>query len=101
MSGSIMERRVKLLCLVAALLLLGTSAFAGGGSDTTFDTVVSKLTGWAEGGLGRVISLAAVIMGGIISVVRTNPIPILSGIAFAMILSFTPGIVTGLLTGGL
>lgn len=91
----------RVLLAAAFLLLLGAAAQAGGGGDTTFNTVVTQLTNWATGGLGRVISLAAVIVGGIASVVRSNPMPILSGIAFAMILNFTPGIVTGLLTGSL
>lgn len=84
----------------AILLLLGDSCLAGTVAGP-FDPVVLQLTNWAEGGLGRVISLSAVIMGGIVSVIRSNPIPILSGIAFAMILNFTPDIVTGLLTGTL
>lgn len=88
--------RLALACAIATLL--STGAFAGTGG-TEFTAVVTQLQGWATGGLGQVISLAAVLVGAIISVVRSNPMPILSGIAFAMILNFTPGIVVNLLTG--
>ena len=86
-----------LVLLLACLGLAAPEAFAGTG-DTTFNNVVTQLTNWATGGLGRVIALSAVIVGAIVSVVRSNPLPILSGIAFAMILNFTPQIVTGILT---
>ena len=86
------------LALVAAIVLLAPEAvFAG--DDAEFEDVIEQLTAWATGGLGKVVSLAAVIVGAMFSVARSNPIPILSGIAFAMILNFTPAIVTGILTG--
>ena len=87
--------------LLAAVPLLPEIAWAGGGTSTEFDTLVVKLQQWATGGLGRSISLAAVIVGAMVSVVRSNPMPILSGIAFAIILNFTPGIITGLLSATL
>ncbi len=89
---------VHAMLLLVALSILPMAAMAGGGSSTEFDTVVTKLQQWATGGLGRAISLAAVIVGAMISVIRSNPMPILSGIAFAMILNFTPGIITALLS---
>ena len=88
------------LAAAAFLLALSGAAHAGGGG-TEFTTVVTQLQEWATGGLGQVIALAAVLVGAIVSVVRSNPLPILSGIAFAMILNFTPGIVVSLLTGTL
>ena len=87
------------LALACVLAMLVSPHALAGGSGTEFNAVVTQLQGWATGGLGRAISLAAVIVGAIISVVRSNPMPILSGIAFAMILNFTPGIVVNLLSG--
>ena len=96
-----LKSTLRLSLALTIMLLLGAAAHAGGGGDTTFANVVTQLTNWATGGLGQTISLSAVIIGGIVSVVRSNPMPILSGIAFAMILNFTPAIVTNLLTGTL
>lgn len=93
------NRAASMLPIVAivGLVLLSSDALAST-VDTTFDTVVTQLSNWATGGLGRVIALSAVIVGAIISVVRSNPLPILSGIAFAMILNFAPQIITGVLS---
>lgn len=91
--------RAACLALTCALALALSSGALAGTGGAEFTDVVDTLQGWATGGLGQVISLAAVLIGAIISVVRSNPMPILSGIAFAMILNFTPGIVVNLLTG--
>lgn len=84
--------------LLLAAALLPESAWAVNAGDD-FETVVDQLEVWIQGGLGVTISLAAVIVGALISIVRSNPLPILSGIAFAMILQFTPTIITGIITG--
>ena len=99
MNESAWMRRAATALPAAVVLLLPAAAFAGANAE--FDAVVVQLTAWATGGLGRVVSLAAVIVGAMFSVARSNPLPILSGIAFAMILNFTPDIVTGILTGTL
>ena len=100
MSESIWLRLMARTALFAVLALLLPEA-AVAGDDGEFEDVITQLTEWATGGLGRVVSLAAVIVGAMFSVARSNPIPILSGIAFAMILNFTPAIVTSILTGTL
>ncbi len=97
---AIIRKILRLTPLAVALAAFAAPALAGAGG-TEFNPIVTELSDWAEGGLGKVISLAAVIVGAVVSVARSNPMPILSGIAFAMILNFTPDIVTGVLGGAL
>lgn len=90
--------QIFLLLGLLALVLLPVEAWAVGAGDD-FEDVVTELTDWIQGGLGVTISLAAVIVGALLSIVRSNPLPILSGIAFAMILNFTPTVIEGIITG--
>ena len=83
---------------LVAVLMMPDLAFAVSSTDD-FRVVVTDLTAWIQGGLGVTISLAAVIVGALLSIVRSNPLPILSGIAFAMILNFTPTIISSIITG--
>ena len=102
-TNAVLIKSFNVLLFVILLLLLVDLVFAGStgttGAGTEFNQLVTRLQQWAVGGLGRAISLAAVIVGAIGSVIRSNPLPILSGIAFAVILNVTPGIITSLLTG--
>lgn len=98
MSGLKNWRTLLPLLVLVAVALLPEQAWAVNTGDD-FEDVVTELTGWIQGGLGVTISLAAVIVGALMSIVRSNPLPILSGIAFAMILNFTPTIIDGILTG--
>ena len=100
MNKSLLTSRIFwLLPVVVIALLLPEAALAGANAE--FDAVVVQLTAWATGGLGKVVALSAVIVGAMFSVARSNPLPILSGLAFAMILNFAPGIVTGILSATL
>lgn len=92
------------LGLALALLALSLfpaaapDAFAGvGGAE--FNTLQTQLEAWIKGGLGKTIALAAVVIGAVLSVARSNPLPILSGIAFAIFQQYTPDIIGGILTG--
>jgi len=56
------------------------------------------INGVVTGYLGRAIAMASVAIGALMSVARSNPIPILAGIGFAIFLQYTPTIITGILT---
>lgn len=86
------------LLAVALSVLAGPDALAGGGG-TEFATLQTQLETWIKGGLGKTIALAAVVIGAVLSVARSNPLPILSGIAFAIFEQYTPDIIGGILTG--
>ena len=47
------------LALATALVVLGSAA-AVAGTDTTFDTTVTTIQGWAEGSLGKMASVGGI-----------------------------------------
>jgi len=87
----------KKIILIAAMLVISSSAFAGT-TGTEFLALYTWINGVVTGYLGRAIALASVAIGALMSVARSNPIPILAGIGFAIFLQYTPTIITGILT---
>jgi conjugal transfer pilus assembly protein TraA len=87
------------LRIVALLAMLGLPAFAfAGTTGTEFLTFYTWITGIVSGYFGRAVSIAAVAIGAMISVAKSNPIPILVGIGFAVFLSYAPTVINGILT---
>lgn len=86
--------RVVVLCA-----MLGIPAFAfAGTTGTEFQALYTWINGVVTGYLGRAIAIASVAIGALLSVAKTNPIPILVGIGFAIFLQYTPTIITGIMT---
>ena len=83
--------------IVLAALLLPTFAFAGT-TGTEFMAFYTWINGVATGYGGRAISIGAVIIGALLSMAKNNPIPILSGVGFAIFLQYAPTIITGVLS---
>lgn len=85
--------------IVALLAMLGMPAFAvAGTTGTEFLTFYTWISGIVSGYFGRAVSIAAIAIGALISVAKSNPIPILIGIGFAVFLSYAPTVVNGILT---
>lgn len=53
----------------------------------------SGIASWAEGSLGKIIALMALMIGAAISVVKCSPMPAITGVALAMFLNFGPTII--------
>ena len=87
----------KKIILIAAMLVISSSAFSGT-TGTEFLALYTWINGVVTGYLGRAIAMASVAIGALMSVARSNPIPILAGIGFAIFLQYTPTIITGILT---
>ena len=90
---------ILVVALAAAFVLFSSPEAYAGGGGTEFNTLRTQLEEWIKGGLGKTVALAAVTIGAVFSVARSNPLPILSGIAFAIFQQYTPDIVDGILTG--
>jgi conjugal transfer pilus assembly protein TraA len=58
----------------------------------------TQLTGMVQGYFGKAAAIAAIGLGALFSLARLNPMPILSGVAFAVFLQYAPTISTGILT---
>ena len=85
------------LAALFGFMVLPSFAFAAT-TGTEFQTFYTWINGVVTGYFGRIIAIAAVAMGAMLSVAKSNPIPILAGIAFAAFLMYTPVIINGILT---
>mgnify|MGYP001380058512 FL=1 len=83
--------------LALVLLTAATGALAGT-TGTEFQSLYSWLTGMVQGYFGKATAIAAIGLGALFSLARLNPMPILSGVAFAVFLQYAPTISTGILT---
>ena len=92
-----MNRKTQIALAGAALFLIAGSAFAGT-AGTEFQDLYDWINKVVTGYFGKAVAVAAVGIGAILSIARVNPIPILSGVGFAIFLQYTPTIITGILT---
>jgi conjugal transfer pilus assembly protein TraA len=83
--------------LLATLMVLGGTAFAGTGG-TTFDTIYTTVRGWAEGTLGKLLAVSAFIIGMGIGIVRQSVLAIVLGLAFAVSLAYAPAVIDSIFT---
>ncbi len=84
---------------VLALVLLGAATGAlAGTTGTEFQSLYTWLTGLVQGYFGKAAAVAAIGLGALFSLARLNPIAILSGIGFAVLLQHAPTIASGILT---
>ena len=94
MKAKAMDFRILVLFWAMLFPVLATAGTTG----TEFLALYTWVNGVATGYGGRVIAIASVIIGALLSVAKGNPIPILVGIGFAIFLSYTPTIINGILT---
>jgi len=91
------SQQLKKQLLLALAMLVPFSAFAGT-TGVEFLALYNWVMGIAGGYAARAISIAAIVVGALMSLGRGSPMPILSGIGFAVFLAYLPGVVNGLLT---
>lgn len=89
--------------LVAVSALSLTEAHAGTGGATTFGNLEKRVIGWAEGALGVIIAVAALIIGLAMGIMRQSAAAVVIGVVIALSLYFGPTIIESVLTasGGL
>jgi conjugal transfer pilus assembly protein TraA len=92
-----MTRNTKLFLIGTALLAISSGAMAGT-TGTEFQNLYTWTNDVVTGYFGKAVSIAAVGIGALLSIARVNPIPILSGVGFAIFLQYTPTIITGILS---
>lgn len=91
------SKQLKNQILLALALLVPLSAFAGT-TGAEFQALYNWVLGIAQGYAARAISIAAIVIGALLSLGRGSPMPILTGVGFAVFLAYLPGVVNGLLT---
>lgn len=88
------------LILLAMAILSPQVALAGAGG-TEFTQVYDQLTGWANGTLGKVLGVAALLVGLGVGVIKQSVIAAVVGIAMALTAGFGPGVIDGVVSSGL
>lgn len=91
-----MKSPVQYLLLSMALVLIAGAAVAG--TDATFSTIYTTVSGWATGSLGKLFAVAAFIIGMGIGLVKQSAMAVVLGIAFALIMAYGPGIIDQIVT---
>jgi conjugal transfer pilus assembly protein TraA len=86
--------RLKMFSLLS-MFLLAPAAFAGT-TGTEFQGLYNLVKAWSNGYLGRALAIAAFLVGAIIGFARSNAMPALIGIVFAVLFSIGPGIIDGI-----
>ena len=76
----------------AVLGLAAASAYAGSGGSE-FSELQDLLQGWAEGILGRILAVGALIVGICFGLVRQSVIAAVIGIGMAVVLSYGPTVI--------
>ena len=99
------ERRAELIApvmafVIVALLVVPTLVYAGTGG-TEFDDVWDELEGWAEGALGRVISVGLLVVGLAAGIVRQSIMAAVPAAGAGLALSIGPGVIDDMFTATL
>jgi len=84
---------------VAAAMVLPMQAMAGAGG-TEFTQVYDQLTGWSNGTLGKVLGIAALLVGLGVGVIKQSVIAAVVGISIALTAGFGPGVIDGVISTG-
>lgn len=91
------KRHLLALLVLVIACLLAADAISGTGG-TAFNPLYTFFEDLVLGFGGKTASVAAVALGAIFSMARVNPVPILAGVAFAIFLNFSPGIINTIMT---
>jgi len=95
------KRSVMALGLAAVTVAaLGVAAVAGGGGSQQFGGLANQLQSWAQGSLGIVIAIAALLVGLSIGVVKQSLMAVVTGIGIAIALYYGPTVIMGVLNAG-
>jgi conjugal transfer pilus assembly protein TraA len=102
MTKTFNNRVNKQTMILAALAVatLSTAALAGSGGANQFGSLAQELQDWAQGALGIVISITALLVGLSIGVVKQSLMAVVTGLGIAISLYYGPTVITGVLNAG-
>ncbi len=78
--------------VVAIAIMMPLMSMAG--TDTTFDNIVTMLTGWLTGSLGKVLALAGLAIALGAGLVKGSAMGVIFGITVALVAVYGPDIMT-------
>jgi conjugal transfer pilus assembly protein TraA len=83
----------KNLLIAAAVIAASTAAMASASTDTDFQTIVTLLTSWSTGTLGKTLAIGMFVVGIAAGVVRQSLMAAVAGVAGALVLNYGPGVI--------
>ena len=83
--------------IVAAMLTAVAVSVSAGNGGQEFTEVYDMLVEWSTGTLGKIIALAALIVGIGFGLVRQSVIAAVIGVSMALVLNFGPTVIDGIL----
>lgn len=87
---NLVKKSIAPLALVA---VASSAAMATAATDTTFNAIYTQLTAWSEGSLGKVLAIAAFLIGMAAGIMRQSAMAVVLGLAFALIFAYGPTII--------
>jgi conjugal transfer pilus assembly protein TraA len=82
-----------------AVLLIGACGVAmSATTGSEFATLFNRLSDWTTGFLGRALAFAGFLVGIGMGIARSNAMPAVVGIVFALMTSVAPSIINGMLS---
>lgn len=93
------EQKTQIIVMAMIVMMGPLSAIAGAGGGE-FTEVYDQLTGWSNGILGKVLGVAALLVGLGVGVIKQSVIAAVVGIAMALTAGFGPGVIDGIITSG-
>jgi conjugal transfer pilus assembly protein TraA len=91
------SRKLNSAALFVALGMLAFGATAGT-TGVEFQAFFTLIEGWVQGYLGKAIALGAFLIGAVVGVAKSTVMPALAGLAFALIFTVMPGVISGMMT---
>ena len=91
------RKNANLMFIAAALAVTAGTAVAAT-TGTEFNGLVTMLRGWAEGGLGLALAMAAFLIGLAVGLMKQTVMPAVVGIGVALFATLGPGIIASMFT---
>lgn len=86
---------------IAIMAMPGIAMAGGGGGGEEFVEIWSKLEGWVQGTLGRIIALTMIVVGIVYGIGRQNIMAFVMGPAAGIGLYYAPAIIENVMGAGL
>ena len=86
-----------MMALALGMMALPDLALAGTGG-TEFSDIYTLISGWAQGTLGKVISVGVFLVGVTAGIVQQSLMSAAVGIGAALVMYFGPGVIENILT---
>lgn len=90
----------KLLAFVALLMTVPLAMAGTVDSNDPFESFMSTVEDWAQGGLGVGLAIASVLIGAARAVGNNNPMSALAGVALAAFIHWGPTVIVDLILDG-